>query len=265
MCRREWLALHFVFLAVHSVTCAPLPNERTNDDPATSNSNSRKAKSLFFDFPLASYRTNNEYEESPLDYDALLMSSHQQVDDIDDPEDLSRSAPSRKRYQNNGNFPNSPIYYIRLPATPYMFVPGLGYVSNPPTMNQLGAGALPPPPDPFINLPVNFMSNGKPTNIYQWPDPFVPTANRPFQQQHQPQFQIQKYQQQNGFSQFQAPSYQQNAIPQPIKKTPKPSNSDSKVTHLKGPFPFNGRPTDIIVLRDSYNALYSDALTNFYP
>ena len=130
-------------------------------------------------------------------------------------------------------YSDSPIYYIRLPPTPYVFVPGLGYVSQP---------SPPPPPaplssqiNPFINLPIDFIANGKPTNIYQWSGaPAMETAMT------------------DGPS---LPSY-------PYPK-PKP---DSSVNNLnKGPYIFNGRPSDVYVLRDSVNAIYSDALQNFYP
>lgn len=43
----------------------------------------------------------------------------------------------RKKYDDSN------IYYIRLPPTPYMFVPGLGYVSQPPKYS---------PPPPFVPL-----------------------------------------------------------------------------------------------------------------
>ncbi|XP_037094077.1 uncharacterized protein LOC119113949 [Pollicipes pollicipes] len=47
---------------------------------------------------------------------------------------------------------NSPTYFIKLAPSPYTFVPGLGYVSNPPVKN------------PFFS--VNFPSNGKPNGLY---------------------------------------------------------------------------------------------------
>ncbi|XP_033609067.1 uncharacterized protein LOC117282654 [Cryptotermes secundus] len=128
-------------------------------------------------------------------------------------------------------YPDSPIYYIRLPPTPYVFVPGLGYVSQPPP---------PPTPlssqiNPFINLPIDFIANGKPTNIYQWSA--APALDSGMT--HRPTL----------------PSY-------PYPK-PKPESSVSSLN--KGPYVFNGRPSDVYVLRDSVNAMYSDALQNFYP
>ncbi|XP_011866876.1 PREDICTED: uncharacterized protein LOC105561479 [Vollenhovia emeryi] len=98
-----------------------------------------------------------------------------------------RSSGASKRYQE------SDIFYIRLPPIPYMFVPGLGYISQPPTYpgaslkpqiplvpqlvqlhQQLHVRPVRPQPvsqqtvNPFIKLPIDFISNGKPTSVYQW-------------------------------------------------------------------------------------------------
>lgn len=194
-------------------------------------------------------------------------------------EELSRTIPSRRRQQNkkkNGNadaFPNdnlnslqyenSPIFYIRLPPTPYMFVPGLGYVSQPPTLGPPMAPMLPAVPapvsDPFINLPIDFVSNGKPTGVYQWSGApgysQVPqmSAVDPFGYGGQSMIASSR------------PSYNMPSYSQP-KPKPKPSPSNSKITNLKGQYLFNGKPGDsVYVLRDSYNSIYSDALQNFYP
>ncbi|KAK5641366.1 hypothetical protein RI129_009913 [Pyrocoelia pectoralis] len=109
-----------------------------------------------------------------------------------------------------------------MPPQPYMFVPNIGYVSQPPAhpMNQ------------FLNVPVSFIANGKPSSIYQWS---------------------------GGFDQF--------SVPPPPQTTPKPKpvKADSNVHRLKGQYNFNGKPEDIYVLQDSYNSLYNDALQNFYP
>ncbi|XP_045497812.1 uncharacterized protein LOC123695901 [Colias croceus] len=242
-----------------TTTEAPTPNNRRN-----------KALNLFGYFP--SYLSSGlDYNED--DDDDVTFSVN---DDNFDDDDLSRTIPSRRRQQNkkkNGNgesFPNdninslqydnSPIFYIRLPPTPYMFVPGLGYVSQPPSIGP------PMPPmmpqnvpsqvsDPFINLPLDFVSNGKPTGVYQWsgapafpqmpmdpygfggPQQLMPSGSRPS---------------------YNAPSYS--------KPKPKPAPNNSKITNLKGPYVFNGKPGDsVYVLRDTYNSIYSDALQNFYP
>ncbi|KAI5652032.1 hypothetical protein NE865_00370 [Phthorimaea operculella] len=178
------------------------------------------------------------------------------------------------RYQNDNinslQYDNSPIFYIRLPPTPYMFVPGLGYVSQPPSLGPPMSPMLPPgggypqPPqvDPFINLPLDFVSNGKPTNVYTW------NGAGGYPQSQAP---IDTY----GFGAPQPiPSYNQPSPPRPsyntpsyqTKPKPKPTPTNSKVTNLKGQYVFNGKPNDsVYVLRDTYNSIYSDALQNFYP
>lgn len=198
-------------------------------------------------------------------------------DDNFEDEDLSRTIPSRRRQQNkkkNGSgesyqndnlnslqYDNSPIFYIRLPPTPYMFVPGLGYVSQPPSLGppmspMMQQGMPPQVADPFINLPLDFVSNGKPTGVYQW-------SGAPAYPQY-PQAPVDPY----GFGAQpmmpQRPSY--NVPSYQPKPRPKPAQSNSKVTNLKGQYMFNGKPGDnVYVLRDTYNSIYSDALQNFYP
>ncbi|KAJ8897548.1 hypothetical protein PR048_002897 [Dryococelus australis] len=127
-------------------------------------------------------------------------------------------------------FPDSPIYYIRLPPSPYAYVPGLGYVSQPQPQQQQQSAV-----NPFLSLPLNFLANGKPSSIYQWSSPGgyqLPTTTTT------------------------------TTTPPPVAE----NAEHSAVVNLdKGPYVFNGRPSDIFVLRDSYNSLYSDALQNFYP
>ncbi|KAE8737186.1 hypothetical protein FOCC_FOCC017356 [Frankliniella occidentalis] len=150
--------------------------------------------------------------------------------DEDGNELLSRAAPFRNRNQ-----PDSPIYYIRLPPSPYVLVPGVGYVSSPNRrpLGGLSAPAPPPPPpsapaaSPFYNLPLAFMSNGKPTGVYQ-------------------------------------PSWGPPQRPQRPAVRPPPQQS-AMFSLNKGPYVFNGRPSDIFILRDSYDTLYGDALSSFYP
>lgn len=182
----------------------------------------RKGKSLGYYQP--------SYMNQPMMYDsaglleyedalaaALASASYSEGGNEEDNEILSRMRPGNKKPGN------SPIYYIRLPPTPYIFIPGVGYVSNPPQIQ-------PPPvvqtrPDSqFLNVPVRYVSNGKPTGVYTLENEL-------------------------GYS---------NQPPAPLK--------DSPITNLdKGPYVFNGRPNDIYLLRDAYNSLYADALTNFYP
>ncbi|KAJ6637011.1 hypothetical protein Bhyg_09737 [Pseudolycoriella hygida] len=133
------------------------------------------------------------------------------------------SRANRRRPSGNEN---SPIYYIRLPPTPYMFVPGMGYISQPPTIQPLAPQyslPAPVPVNPFVNVPIDFLSNGKPTNVNYWP----------------------------GASPSFGPQYPSYLPARPTHRPgyrPKPYLHDSKITHLKGPYIFNGRPEDVYVL-----------------
>lgn len=132
---------------------------------------------------------------------------------------------------------DSPIYYIRLPPNPYMYVPGLGYVSRP-DPPQVPQAPPPPPPtppvrrrSPFIQLPLDFVSNGKPgSTVLSWPsDPLPPVTPRP-------------------------------------KPTRPAHTKPSTINKLKGPYFFNGKPSGLFILQqDPYNSLYADVLHNFYP
>lgn len=230
-----------------------------------------KALNLFSGYYPSFLSSSLDYSED--DDDDVTFAVN---DDHFDEDDISRTLPSKRRQQNkkkNGSgdtFPNdnlnslqydnSPIFYIRLPPTPYMFVPGLGYVSQPPTlgpaMPPMLPQGVPSPADPFINLPIDFVSNGKPTGVYQWSGaPGYPSG---------PQMTMDPY----GYGSQPAmqPVHHSSYNTQSYKPKPKPAPTNSKVTNLKGPFVFNGKPSDsVYVLRDTYNSIYSDALQNFYP
>lgn len=172
----------------------------------------------------------------------LYQSNFYGDDFADYEEDDNMSRGNRRRPGANQN---SPIYYIRLPPTPYMFVPGMGYISQPPTIQPLASPFPMPHPirqvpiNPFINLPINFITNGKPTNIYQWsapappPPPPPPMSQQPIDNSFGPQY----------------PSYLPTRPNRPTYR-PKPYLQDSKITHLKGPFVFNGRPEEVFVLQN---------------
>ncbi|KAJ8932419.1 hypothetical protein NQ314_014676 [Rhamnusium bicolor] len=188
-----------------SLKCAPVDHK----------SRERKGKSLAFLDYLQPEIDYNNYEVDNDDYVSMALEEN----------DLSRSIPTNKRIRPQPY--NSPIYYIRMPPQPYMFVPGLGYVSQPP----------PSPMSQFVNVPVSFVANGKPSSIYQWSGAF------------------------QGFPDVTPPPF---PVPKPQKPAKKPL-SDSIIHRLPGTFTFNGKPEDIFVLRDSYNSLYSDVLQNVYP
>lgn len=173
--------------------------------------------------PYPPYYSSEEYDD---DYGSNSL-------DEEDEDAFSRANTRRK--PGSGGAQNSPIFYIRLPPTPYMFVPGMGYISQPPTLQPIAPQySLPPPPppqaavpavSPFLNLPINFVSNGKPTGVYQW----------------------------NGGSSF-GPQFPSYLPPRPRPSYQRPAKpyiqapQNSKVTHLKGQYVFNGRPEDIYLL-----------------
>lgn len=248
--------------------------EGTTQPPSPSN-RKNKALNLFGYYP-SFLSSGLDYSED--DDDDVMFSVN---DDHFDDDELSRTIPSRRRQQNkkkNGNgdgypndninslqYDNSPIFYIRLPPTPYMFVPGLGYVSQPPTLGppmppMIPQGVPSPVADPFINLPLDFVSNGKPTGVYQWNG----GAGYPQVPQMPPVDPFGGYGAQPMMPSPTRPNY--NNVPSYSKPKPKPAPSNSKITNLKGQYVFNGKPGDsVYVLRDTYNSIYSDALQNFYP
>ncbi|XP_046587389.1 uncharacterized protein LOC107222048 [Neodiprion lecontei] len=183
------------------------------DKRSKSKSKGRKHKALFIDYPFIPQ--------------LAAMPSYDAYDELQDTEGRTPSGGGGNGALRKG-FQESNIYYIRLPPTPYIFVPGLGYVSQPPTYStghriRPQIGHVRPQLDPyrphhpqpiynsplneinpFINLPVDFVSNGKPTGVYQW----------------------------------QSQNYQPHKRPE---------------THIatldKGPYFFNGRPHSIYLLR----------------
>lgn len=225
--------------------------------------------------PLGAYPSMSPYfQQEYLDY----------ASSINEEEDIMSRA-NRRRPQSSNSIENSPIFYIRLPPTPYMFVPGFGYISNPPSITPLTTFAPNPqqhipsynpqslqnpyaqqpnpyshqpnpyvqPINPFINLPLNFVSNGKPTNVYQWNG--APAGYQPQPNPYQLGYPMQGMQQMQSRPQ-QRPHYK-----------PKPSYlQDSKIHHLKGQYLFNGRPEEVFLLQqNSYNSLgYTNPMRHYY-
>ncbi|XP_033214799.1 uncharacterized protein LOC117171526 [Belonocnema kinseyi] len=180
----------------------------------------RKRKAFFLSYPFVP-QVHHHYPTLP-DYDLNFE---------DDFRTEERTPGGKKKY------PESNIYYIRLPPTPYMFVPGLGYISQPPRYSPPPLSphithvrpmrpARPPTiyqphVNPFIKVPIDFVSNGKPTSVYQWPS--------------------------------------QDARP------------ENRISNLdKGPYGFNGRPSSVYLLRPdgsqtaSQNIRYHDYQDNRY-
>lgn len=115
-----------------------------------------------------------------------------------------------------------------MPPIPYSYIPGMGYVSQMPSINPS-----------VVNLPLPFFGNGKPVNIYQWSGAF------------------------DGFG---AQTQTHATVSRPTKPGVAQENlQDTPIHHIPGKFTFNGKPNDVYLLRDSYNNLYGDALQNLYP
>jgi len=136
----------------------------------------RKHKTLFVDYPLLSRIIH--YPRMPA----------YEIDNYNDNSELT--AKDRSSSESDKRYAESDIFYIRLPPIPYMFVPGIGYISQPPTYSSAPLKpqipfvpqlvqlhhVRPVRPQPasqqtvnsFIKLPIDFISNGKPTAVYQW-------------------------------------------------------------------------------------------------
>lgn len=239
--------------------------------------------SPFYNYDPNNYYDNDNYSENDdQEENNEVDNNSNNNNNFDYEEDIFSRANNRRRPGNANGGRNSPIFYIRLPPTPYMFVPGMGYISNPPTITPLPT-AIPTPlstmnpylgnpyatiptanpylqqANPFINLPLNFLSNGKPMNVYQYQN-----QNRPFQQ-YQPTQITPTRLPQNQYGSHMPPIRQRPYRP---NKNPNYSHPDSKITTLKGPFLFNGRPEEIYLLQNlqstPYNAIYSNPLQSFY-
>lgn len=199
-------------------------------------------------------------------------------------EDIFSRANRRRPGKGNGNR-NSPIFYIRLPPTPYMFIRGLGYISNPPTIQPLPSPVpsfnfnpnpyqnpymapnpymqQPQPSNPFINVPVNYMSNAKPVGVYQYQTGYQQNQAAPGPPGPAMRFPI------NGYGPNQVTPIRQrpygasgsSGVGVGVGPNSAYSNPDSKITHLKGPFIFNGRPEDIYLLQNLQTTPYN---ANFY-
>ncbi|XP_076751582.1 uncharacterized protein LOC143432214 [Xylocopa sonorina] len=118
----------------------------------------RKHKAIFINHPIV--------EQPPFSNAAYVLEDSME----DDSDIVGRTRANLNRFQE------SDIFYIRLPPAPYMFVPGFGYISQPPTYSTASLRphtpyarpGKPKPANPFINLPIDFVSNGKPTSVYHW-------------------------------------------------------------------------------------------------
>lgn len=150
---------------------------------------------------------------------------------------------------------NSQIYFMRFAPMPYMFMPGLGFTTPQPYPM--------PAISPILNMPLNFVANGKPTSIYQMggtPNDFQNSIHfnnintfgmRPFLAgAHRPTAG-------NIASSYSSPgAFGSSTPPQSALQS---VQQDSKMTLLKRPFLFNGRPDEIYTLPNNFNPFYSNS------
>ncbi|KAH8409712.1 hypothetical protein KR222_002439 [Zaprionus bogoriensis] len=181
---------------------------------------------------------------------------------------MSRAAGERRPLSSHSSR-NSPIYYVRLPPTPYMFVPtnlpapafGSGFsplltYQPMPTFSTFGS---------VFNLPVNFLANGKPSGIYQMNgapndmNPYAPGLASGFNVR--PPTPTNPYRPQAP----QAPPPSFGSMPQSFGLATMPApQQDSKLTSLKRPFVFNGRPEDIFILPNNLNNIFNYNEQSYY-
>ncbi|EDW67896.1 trithorax group protein osa [Drosophila virilis] len=180
---------------------------------------------------------------------------------------MSRAAGERRPPSSHSSR-NSPIYYVRLPPTPYMFVPTnlaptpFGNSFSPlltyqpmPTFSTFGS---------VFNLPVNFLSNGKPSGIYQMHG--APSDLAPFTPGFGGSFNMRPPTPSNPYRPMPpapAAGYGHGQQSFGLAALPAPQQ-DSKLTSLKRPFVFNGRPEDIYILPNNLNSLYNYNEQNYY-
>lgn len=220
----------------------------------------RRHKAIFVDYPLV--------PQLPFSNDIVPY-------DIDYPNN-NFDAEETRTVADSNNLEESNIFYIRLPPTPYMFVPGLGYISQPPTYSTTSlqpfvqAYKRPGRPKPayhqsvkhpFIKLPIDFVSNGKPTSVYHW---HKKTNKKPTDT---PITNL------DGLSADFVTNGKPTAIYQwqsNVEPTDKPTDHDLVHTLDKGPYEFNGKPTSFFLLKpDGTTAArhpfrYSDYQDNSY-
>ncbi|XP_078034793.1 uncharacterized protein LOC144468878 [Augochlora pura] len=215
----------------------PDPNQpqRRPSDGRDKVSKNRRHKAIFVNYPLVPQL--QQFPGGP--YDADYARNSYKTDET------AADAEDNKRFQESN------VFYIRLPPTPYMFVPGLGYISQPPKYSTSNLRPQIPyhkpsrpkpvypkqPGNPFIKLPIDFVSNGKPTSVYHWQKKQKKPTDSPVTNLDSlsPEFVS------NGKP---TSIYQWQTNMKPAKRP------DDLVNNLnKGPYMFNGKPTSFFLLK----------------
>ncbi|XP_066966344.1 uncharacterized protein [Macrobrachium rosenbergii] len=146
-------------------------------------------------------------------------------------EALKEAATTTERPKLKHPVTNSPIYYIRLPPSPYVYMPGLGYVSpNTDTFK-------------FIRPGIDFVNNGRPSSIFHFKGasttPKTPTTT----------------------TTTPAPATTTTTA-KPAK--PSPTKKPSSIHWLTGTWMFNGRPSNLFIFNSPNNPDHFDMLHKKY-
>nr|XP_033336068.1 uncharacterized protein LOC117226132 [Megalopta genalis] len=213
----------------------PSLSQRRPSDSRDKVSKNRRHKAIFVNYPIVPQP--QQFPAVPYDAD-YARNGHKN--------DEATAAGDAKRIQESN------VFYIRLPPTPYMYVPGLGYISQPPKYSTSNLRPqIPyhkpsrpkpvyqkqPGNNPFIKLPIDFVSNGKPTAVYHWQKKQKKPTDSPI----------------TNLDSL-SPVFVSNGKPTSIyqwQTNLKPAKRpDDLVNNLdKGPYMFNGKPTSFFLLK----------------
>ncbi|KAK7071518.1 hypothetical protein SK128_013300, partial [Halocaridina rubra] len=130
---------------------------------------------------------------------------------------------------------NSPIFYIRLPPAPYVYMPGLGYVS--PNTNTFK----------FVRPDLDFVNNGRPSSIYHYKGSNTTTTPKPTTTTET--------------TTITPSSTTTTTTEKPSEPNKKPN---SNITWLPGPWVFNGRPSNIFIFSSPHKPGHLDSLHKKY-
>lgn len=230
------------------------PDPSTSIDESTKRTTQkRKHKAIFVNYSIEPRVSHPKMPAYEINYN----------DNYNDNSEVTER--ERDKLRGSKRYQESDIFYIRLPPTPYVFVPGLGYVSQPPTYSTTALKpqlafipqllqlphVRPAQPsqlqlpsqqnnDPLIKLPIDFVSNGKPTSVYQWPKKKSDKNKKPADS---PIMNLDSLS--NDFVSNGKPTsvYQWQANFKPAKRPDDPLNSLGL-----GPYAFNGKVTSVYLL-----------------
>ncbi|XP_068247409.1 uncharacterized protein [Palaemon carinicauda] len=155
-------------------------------------------------------------------------------------EAVKEAVTTTERPKVNHAVTNSPIYYIRLPPSPYVYMPGLGYVS--PNANTFK----------FVRPEVDFVNNGRPSSIFHFKGDSFTTPK-------------------TTTTSTTTTTTTTTTTPAPITASttskpvkPSPTKKPSSIHWLSGTWMFNGRPSNLFIFNSPNNPDHFDMLHKKY-